>query len=148
MTTTKTSRTRQNDPKSEYTFDSERESNQSEICRSGNPNSRECITVSIQSSPFAICATQVFKISTASNECQGSLQSHAGKLVFSFKYSNLKLWPGPRILLRITHGSITDIHGLQTYTRIVVHLLSLFPSFSLPPLSYNFMDYFFSYPDE
>ena len=69
----------QHDPNGHYTFDSERDSPQSELCREGGSKGRDCITVRFKirlvfmhmSHPFA-----------DTNELETLVRSHAGEELF------------------------------------------------------------------
>lgn len=90
----------QKTPQSKFTFDSERDSRESEICRKLGNDSKECITVSRWSwDPFS---TETL---------------HFSSLVEDELETTVRVYAGSGILLRTPVGPLADSHGMHSYTK-------------------------------
>ena len=72
----------QEDPDSKYTFDSERDATQSEICREGKKLSKKCITVCTLPVRLTAILTRTSTHVAAPNALNANVRSDAGELFF------------------------------------------------------------------
>ena len=90
----------QKTPNNKFTFDSERDSPESEICRELGKDKRECITVrGRRPDPFITETT-----------CLPMLVEDGVQAV-------IRMYAGSRILLRSAVRPLTDLHGMHSYTK-------------------------------
>ena len=90
----------QKTPHNKFTFDSERDSPESEICRELGKGGRDCITV--RGSCPDLCSTETIRLPTpVENGLQAAIRVYAGS------------W----ILLRSAVRPFTNSHGMHSYTK-------------------------------